>query len=621
MMPLRVLQLDLANQPETLEGVRAFTDLAVRCGYNILALHLKGIVRTRSFPYTDGNPYYTPQAMQAIVEYAARRKIEVVPIVETFGHAEQILRFPQFQHLAELRGGRMGRFSSVPRVFCPSLKETYAFLEQYLSEIAELFPSAWFHAGCDEVWDIGYCDLCKARLETETQSDLYAKHLLAIHGIVAGKLKKRMIIWDDMFDLYPRALAGLPRDVALCSWHYDKFVDRPCGHTGGPKADVFARYDRLGFRYFFAPASFSLRNVESFTDYARARSPLGGWLTLWGGVRKSDYPVIAYAGLAWSGRGKRAPAAALQDRAVRAVTGFARKDLASLVKFIVATRAQNLPAAPQAYLCGPLSDREYDRKLVLEAAQSALEAALPETAGAPQRDVVEDLALGAAEELLYYELRELMTALYRPSVPPRERTELARRIERCRGRIRALKAKRRRQWDRHRSGIQPGRTNQPSYDALIAMLARAPAEAQKTKALLKLACPSGGAPFEVLARFREGGEWVAFASGSAGPPGCAVPLRSKTIPKAIRLEIWGHVGLALAFVELDTGAARYVPASFGAVEGRVVNPTALLEEGRPDNGDYCLMGDGELDAREKFCHPYLSRVRHVLEINLKKQAG
>ena len=280
-LDFRGVQLDLARQPENLDYIRSFIDFAATYHYNYLVLYLEGRIRTRSFPFKGKNGSYSPGDMRKIVAYAGKKKIEVVPAVSTLGHAEHFLSCPELEHLAELRGGREGRFSKFKHVFCPSLKETNEFLEKYLTEVSELFPSEYFHAGFDEAWDIGYCDLCRKRLETVTQSDIFAKQVIAIHGIIAKKLGKKMIIWDDLFDIYPKALGEIPGNIIMCSWHYDHLVEKPAGHCGGPQADMFALYDKLGFQYIFAPVAFSNRNVETFSSYAINKNPLGALLTVW----------------------------------------------------------------------------------------------------------------------------------------------------------------------------------------------------------------------------------------------------------------------------------------------------------------------------------------------------
>ena len=202
-------QLDLARQPEILKHIYDFIDFIAKEGYNCLTLYLEGRIRTKIFPFMDKTESYTSDDMRKIVDYAGKQKIDVLPVVSTLGHAEHFLERPELEHLAELRGGKTGKFSKAKTVFCPSLKETYKFLEAYLVEIAQLFPFEYFHAGCDEAFDIGVCDLCKEK----NHGEIFTDHLKKIHEIVVGKLGKKMIVWDDLFECYPAALKEIPRDI------------------------------------------------------------------------------------------------------------------------------------------------------------------------------------------------------------------------------------------------------------------------------------------------------------------------------------------------------------------------------------------------------------------------
>ena len=104
---------------------------------------------------------YSSEEISEVVAYAASKNIEVIPTVSLFGHGDLFFKDPRYMGLAELRGGIKGRFSYYQHVFCTSLKETYELFERYLAELTALFPSPYFHAGFDETWDIGYCELCR----------------------------------------------------------------------------------------------------------------------------------------------------------------------------------------------------------------------------------------------------------------------------------------------------------------------------------------------------------------------------------------------------------------------------------------------------------------------------
>jgi hypothetical protein len=558
--------------------------------------------------------------MKNLVDYADKKKIELVPAVSTLGHAEHFLNCPELEHLAELRGGRDGRFSKFKHVFCPSLKETNEFLEHYLTEVAELFPSDYFHAGFDEAWDIGYCDLCMKRLETETQSDIFAKQIIDIHGILSKKLKKKMIIWDDLFDIYHQAIGKIPRNIILCSWHYDHLVGMPAGHCGGPQTDVFPQYDKLGFKYLFAPASFSVRNVESFSQYALKRNPLGALLTVWEGERSflfSEYPTIAYAGVLWSGQGGNAPDTELQDNAVREITGCGKKEQVSLIKAILSSREMTLPTKVQAYLRGPLSQGEYERNYFLDIAKAALASYASNALKQMECDVLEDLSIRVELESVFFELRKLITSLYSPEFPHSSRKGLRINIEHAVCRLQSARDKRRQQWDRHRKGIAPCGSDR-YLDAVIKMISEAEKDSAKAKALCKVTFPFGTGNTEIFIRYRNNEKWNSIASGTFSQAPFSgffhfyFPIYSDEIPEAVRIEACGYVGTGISFLAVETDKYRLIPDSIASIEGDVHNPESMIEEGR----DWCFFGEGEQCARRKFLNPNLAKMKNSIDLNI-----
>ncbi|MDD5707667.1 MAG: family 20 glycosylhydrolase, partial [Kiritimatiellae bacterium] len=306
-LSVRAVQLDLARQMETVAFIRGFADRMAGFGYNALVLYLEGRVRTPTFPYPSRDESYTPEEMKAVVEHAAKRGMDVIPVVSTLGHVEQFLRHKKLRELAELREGIPGRFGDALTSFCPSREETYRFLESYLAEIATIFPSPYCHAGCDEVWDFALCPDCQKRMRHgETGSDIFARHLIRTHDIVTGRLGKRMIVWDDMLEMYPEALEKLPRDIVMCVWQYDSLADATRNHFGPRQSDRrLDDYRRLGFDYWIAPWEHTARNAATLTEYALPFKPTGGLLTTWersDSLLLDDYPNLAFAGRLWEKR-------------------------------------------------------------------------------------------------------------------------------------------------------------------------------------------------------------------------------------------------------------------------------------------------------------------------------
>lgn len=57
-----------------------------------------------------------------------------------------------------------------------------------------------FHIGADEVWHMGVCDRCKARInDGESKEDLFLKHVkLVLENVKTKWPDLQLIMWDDM---------------------------------------------------------------------------------------------------------------------------------------------------------------------------------------------------------------------------------------------------------------------------------------------------------------------------------------------------------------------------------------------------------------------------------------
>jgi len=88
--------------------------------------------------------FYTQKDIKEVVEYARQRNIMVIPEIDMPGHATAATKaYP------EISGGGEERWKGF--TFHPAKEYTYEFLDNVLSEVAELFPSPYIHIGGDEV--------------------------------------------------------------------------------------------------------------------------------------------------------------------------------------------------------------------------------------------------------------------------------------------------------------------------------------------------------------------------------------------------------------------------------------------------------------------------------------
>ncbi len=230
---------------------------------------------------------------QRFIAEAAAVGIDVVPEVESLGHARYITRLPQYAHLAD--GDRQG-FNAV----CPSNPDTLRLLDDILTEVAELFPSPWLHVGLDEV-SFAECRRCSARTKGKKPWWLYVEHTKAIHAI-ATRLGKRMIMWADHVEKDPAMLDELPTDITLCHWNYWSI----------PR-DAVDRSLKAGFEVILAPAlcfhghvlqphANNFVNMDGMTALARewaargVRGVVNTWWCPYRSLRDANLLALAYTG-------------------------------------------------------------------------------------------------------------------------------------------------------------------------------------------------------------------------------------------------------------------------------------------------------------------------------------
>ena len=305
---IRAAQIDLNRQYEPMSFIREYIDFLAANGYNTLLLYIAWRVTINSHPWQVPGGSYTRDDIKAIVAYANEKGLKVIPTTNlTF--VNSLTRFPELKELMET-GTRF--WGSHRGNFCTLNPKVYEFIENYLTELAELVPSEYFHIGGDETWDLGFCEHCtKDGFDFAKECRLYRDFILKIHSIVVNKLKRRVIMWDDMFEYYPSVLPEMPRDIIMADWLYEEDVTVTRGHFGNRHREYrLAQYEELGFDYLIAAATRSSANGRTFTEYAAdGKHLLGGIMTTWCVHLRFMYkafPTIASIGRLWEKGGDEA---------------------------------------------------------------------------------------------------------------------------------------------------------------------------------------------------------------------------------------------------------------------------------------------------------------------------
>lgn len=167
------------------------------------------------FEEKDYGGYYTQEQAKEIVAYAAERFITVIPEIEMPGHALAALAaYPELS----CTGGpfevepKWGIFSDI---FCPK-EETFALLEDVISEIVEIFPSEYIHVGGDEAHKDQWkkCPHCQAlikKMNLKNEEELQSYFITRMEKFINAKGRK-IIGWDEILD------GGIAPNATIMSW-------------------------------------------------------------------------------------------------------------------------------------------------------------------------------------------------------------------------------------------------------------------------------------------------------------------------------------------------------------------------------------------------------------------
>lgn len=222
--PWRGLMIDSARHFIPLEVLRRNLDGMEAVKMNVFHWHLsdnQGFrVESKRFPKlqelgSDGL-YYTQDEIRDLIAYARDRGIRVVPEFDMPGHSTSW--FVGYPELASAPAPyeidrRWGVFDPA---MDPTKESTYKFLDQFIGEMAKLFPDQFFHVGGDEVngkqWNANkeIQEFMRAHGIQNNQS-LQAYFNKRLQPIVE-KHGKTMIGWDEILD------PTLPKDVTIQSW-------------------------------------------------------------------------------------------------------------------------------------------------------------------------------------------------------------------------------------------------------------------------------------------------------------------------------------------------------------------------------------------------------------------
>jgi len=219
---------------------------------------------------SDGIPhggFYSQEELKDLVSYAADRGINIVPEIDLPGHMQAALAsYPELG----CTGGPYEvwtRWGVSEDVLCVGKDETFAFLEDVLSEVCAIFPSEYIHIGGDECpkgrW--ASCPRCQARIQAlglrdtkhGTKEQYLQNYVTARMQAFLEGLGRKIIGWDEILE------GELAPGATVMSWR---------GTEGGIEASA------RGFDVIMTPYTYLY--LDYYQSHERDKEPyaIGGYL-------------------------------------------------------------------------------------------------------------------------------------------------------------------------------------------------------------------------------------------------------------------------------------------------------------------------------------------------------
>lgn len=220
----------------------------------------------------DGIPYgqgmwYTQEQIKEVIDYAASKGIEIIPEIDLPGH--MLAALASYPELG-CTGGPYevwGKWGVSDEVLCAGREETMLFLEDVLGEVADLFPSEYFHIGGDECPKVRWkeCPRCQDKIKElglEDKDGLTAEQYLQSYvmkrmSAFLEKKGKKIIGWDEILE------GDVAENAIVMSWR---------GTDGGIKAA------QKGHDVVMTPNSFYYLDFYQTEDKDNEPLAIGGYL-------------------------------------------------------------------------------------------------------------------------------------------------------------------------------------------------------------------------------------------------------------------------------------------------------------------------------------------------------
>ncbi len=289
----RGFMMDMSHmQFPKVEEIKNQIDFLARWKTNQYFFYSEASIELEGYPLLMANARFTKEQVKDIIAYAKARHIDVVPNMELYGHLHDLFKL---EHYADLSVNPYGG------EFKPKDPRVKVLLNDWITQIAKLFPSPFFHIGFDETWVIEL----EAKKLNQTADELYLDMLNQTTDMVERQ-GKQALVWADMLQKFHGIIPKMSTKVTAVPWHYFPLKEAeydtllsPFSKAGIP---MVVQTASINWHWFYPAFEVSFQNVDLLIKAGRKYNAVGyiqsGWTDDPQTLMRLSWPDMAYGSIA-----------------------------------------------------------------------------------------------------------------------------------------------------------------------------------------------------------------------------------------------------------------------------------------------------------------------------------
>jgi hypothetical protein len=217
-LPYRGLMLDISRRKvPTLQTLYQLIEELSFFKLNVLQLYTEHTFQFPRHPKIGaGCGSLSSEDILDLDAHCLAHHVELMPNLQSFGHARNTLKIPDYQHLAE---------TDALFTLSPAFEETYALLDELYGDMLPAYTSRTLNINCDETYDLGQ-GASRSMADELGLGRVYLNHILRVRDL-AARHGRRIQAWGDILLHHPELIGEVPDDVTLLDWHYDPADEYP----------------------------------------------------------------------------------------------------------------------------------------------------------------------------------------------------------------------------------------------------------------------------------------------------------------------------------------------------------------------------------------------------------